>query len=158
MDIAFRYNINSCFRNCALVFVLNIDQLRRIWCGVIRETNVTVQGRNCSNRTEIYCLQLHLWHENPDSKVHGANMGPTWVLSAPDGLHVGPMNLAIREKIQAYMRLWHVRLSYINVAYWHAWVLLFYFNCPTSILALCTQTPSICALPSGTAVKLLSKL
>ena len=31
----------------------------------------------------------------PDSKVHGANMGPTWVLSAPDGLNVGPMNLAI---------------------------------------------------------------
>ena len=33
----------------------------------------------------------------PDSKVRGANMGPTWVLSAPDGPHVGPMNLAIRE-------------------------------------------------------------
>ena len=33
----------------------------------------------------------------PDSKVHGANMGPTWVLSAPDGPHVGPMNLAIRD-------------------------------------------------------------
>ena len=32
----------------------------------------------------------------PDSKVHGVNMGPTWVLSAPDGPHVGPMNLAIR--------------------------------------------------------------
>ena len=31
-----------------------------------------------------------------DSKVHGANMGPTWVLSAPGGPHVGPMNLAIR--------------------------------------------------------------
>ena len=31
----------------------------------------------------------------PDNKVHGANMGPTWVLSAPDGPHVGPMNLAI---------------------------------------------------------------
>ena len=31
-----------------------------------------------------------------DSKVHGANMGPTWVLSAPDGPHVGPLNLAIR--------------------------------------------------------------
>ena len=30
----------------------------------------------------------------PDSKVHGANMGPTWVLPAPDGPHVGPMNLA----------------------------------------------------------------
>ena len=30
-----------------------------------------------------------------DSKVHGANMGLTWVLSSPDGPHVGPMNLAI---------------------------------------------------------------
>ena len=35
-------------------------------------------------------------HYYPDSKVHGANMGPTWVLSAPDGPHVGPMNLTIR--------------------------------------------------------------
>ena len=33
---------------------------------------------------------------SPQSKVHGANMGPTWVLSAPDGPHVGPRNLAIR--------------------------------------------------------------
>ena len=32
----------------------------------------------------------------PDSKVDGANMEHTWVLSAPDGPHVGPMNLAIR--------------------------------------------------------------
>ena len=32
-----------------------------------------------------------------DSKVHGANMGPTWVLSAPDGPLVGHMNLAIRD-------------------------------------------------------------
>ena len=34
---------------------------------------------------------------NPDNKVHVASMGPTWVLSAPDGPHVGPMKLAIRE-------------------------------------------------------------
>ena len=41
----------------------------------------------------------------PDSKVHGANMGPTWVLSAPDGPHVGLMNFAIRVDFQskAYM-------------------------------------------------------
>ena len=32
----------------------------------------------------------------PDNKVHGVNMGPTWVLSAQDGPHVGPMNPAIR--------------------------------------------------------------
>ena len=35
-------------------------------------------------------------HHFPDIKVHGANMGPTWVLSAPDGPHVGPINLAIK--------------------------------------------------------------
>ena len=34
---------------------------------------------------------------SPDSKVDGANMGPTWVLSAPGGPHVGPINLAIWE-------------------------------------------------------------
>ena len=33
---------------------------------------------------------------HPDSKVHGANMGPTWVLSAPYGPHVDPMNFAGR--------------------------------------------------------------
>ena len=39
---------------------------------------------------------LSSWKKDPpDSKVRGANMGPTWVLSAPDVPHVGPMNLAI---------------------------------------------------------------
>ena len=38
------------------------------------------------------CIDLN---DIPDNKVHGAIMGPTWVLSAPDGPHVGPMNLAI---------------------------------------------------------------
>ena len=32
----------------------------------------------------------------PDSKVHVTNMGPTWVLPAPGGPHVSPMDLAIR--------------------------------------------------------------
>ena len=31
----------------------------------------------------------------PDSKVHGANMGPIWGLQDPGGPHVGPMNFAI---------------------------------------------------------------
>ena len=34
-------------------------------------------------------------YKYPESKVHGTNMGPTWVLLAPDGPHVGPMNLAL---------------------------------------------------------------
>ena len=31
----------------------------------------------------------------PDSKVHGANMGPIWGRQDPGGSHVGPMNFAI---------------------------------------------------------------
>ena len=31
----------------------------------------------------------------PDSKVHGANMGPTWGRQDPGGPHVGPINFAI---------------------------------------------------------------
>ena len=37
-----------------------------------------------------------MWYNVPDNKVHGANMGSTWVLSAPAGPHVGPMKHAIR--------------------------------------------------------------
>ena len=37
----------------------------------------------------------------PDSKIHGANMGPTWVLAAPDGPHVGAISLAIRVVIES---------------------------------------------------------
>ena len=47
--------------------------------------------------------------DNPYSKVHGANMGPTWVLSAPDGPHVGPMNLAIMEV---------TCMTFLCVVYW----------------------------------------
>ena len=31
----------------------------------------------------------------PDSKVHGANMGPIWGQQDPGGPHVGPKNFAI---------------------------------------------------------------
>ena len=36
-------------------------------------------------------------YSNPDSKIHGANMGPTWGWQDPGGPHVGPMNFAIWE-------------------------------------------------------------
>ena len=41
-------------------------------------------------------LMVSCLNNDPDSKVHGANMRPIWVLSAPAGPHLGPMNLAIR--------------------------------------------------------------
>ena len=42
--------------------------------------------------TKIYDA---IWGDYPDSKVHGANMGPFWGRQDPDGLHAGPMNFAI---------------------------------------------------------------
>ena len=49
----------------------------------------------------------------PDSKAHGGNKGPTWALSGPDGPHVGPMSLAIRDHLpggnRTYTEHEHVR-------------------------------------------------
>ena len=43
----------------------------------------------------------------PDSKVHGANMGPIWGQQDPGGPHVGPMNFAILERTHpAQWTLW----------------------------------------------------
>ena len=36
----------------------------------------------------------------PDSKIHGANMGPIWDQQDRGGPHVGPMNFAIWGRIQ----------------------------------------------------------
>ena len=70
------------------------------------------------------CLVLTGWklvfplYDIPDSKIHGTNMGPTWVLSAPDGPHVGLMNLAIwdawlavclaLQSVCCYCRVWRL--------------------------------------------------
>ena len=52
------------------------------------------------NHFYVVILRLYLAcslsrHDHPHSKLHGANMGSTLVLSVPDGPHAGPMNLAI---------------------------------------------------------------
>ena len=45
-----------------------------------------------------HCGDFHyfMYRETyPDSKFHGANMGPIWGRQDPDGPHASPMNLAI---------------------------------------------------------------
>ena len=52
--------------------------------------------KNTKNGWQCIGLELQLHFVNyPDNKVYGAYMGPTWVLSAPGGPHVGPKNFAI---------------------------------------------------------------
>ena len=46
------------------------------------------------NPVSIYAMKC-----SQIAKFMGPTRGPTWVLSAPDGPHVGPMNLAIRVMI-----------------------------------------------------------
>ena len=63
-----------------------VDPLQIIWRQDTRRFYIRVSDLQVS------------YTDFPDSKVHRANMGSTWVLSALDGLHVGP-NLAIRVKL-----------------------------------------------------------
>ena len=46
-----------------------------------------------SLKTAYTFHSIHPGSNIADSEVHGANMGPTWALSAPDGPHVGPCTL-----------------------------------------------------------------
>ena len=57
---------------------------------------VFFQGSGHQANVSGFLHYFFLYRFIPDSKVHGANTGPIWVLSAPDGPHVGPINLAIR--------------------------------------------------------------
>ena len=46
----------------------------------------------------------------PDSKFHGANVGPTWGRQAPGEPHFGPMNFAI----WVYMCVKELFINYIK--------------------------------------------
>ena len=58
--------------------------------------------RNNLNDWLYQRILINTWWtlNTPDNKVHGANMGPTYVLSAPGGPHVGSMNLAIWDSFE----------------------------------------------------------
>ena len=52
--------------------------------------------------SSIFFIKMQSVYTYPDKNVHLAYMGPTWVLSAPGGPHVGPMNLTIRAYFHNY--------------------------------------------------------
>ena len=57
------------------------------WWAVDLEKSYQVDRVVVTNRNDV--------RKYPDSKVHGANMGPIWGRQDPGGPHVGPMNFAI---------------------------------------------------------------
>ena len=65
---------------------------------------------------EIHWLVVSIFKcHYPDSKVHGANMGPIWGRQDPDGLHVGPMNFAIWVYLGFWNMLLHIRVYSQNI-------------------------------------------
>ena len=97
-----------CHSSCNFIVCLAKSQLMLVHGWVTRMSdNIPLKARvvitySCHNlsfkiRPGGYVIERDkVIKATPDSKVHGANMGSTWVLSAPDGPHIGPMKLAIR--------------------------------------------------------------
>ena len=56
----------------------------------------------------IHDIDLFPWNTTPDSKVHGANMGPIWGRQDPGGPHVDTMDFVIWDWIQEPRRKWQI--------------------------------------------------
>ena len=52
-------------------------------------------GMWCVQKLDSHSTYQGFIESVPDSKVHGANMGPFWGRQGPGGPHVGPMNFVI---------------------------------------------------------------
>ena len=88
-----------------MVILLSLDILFAMYSANVRLFNgpfsLTIihspffRNFHCNNISDNKATRHHI----PDSKVHGANMGPTWGQQDPDGPHVGNMNLAIWGRI-----------------------------------------------------------
>ena len=86
---------------------------------------------------------------SPDSKVHGANMEPTWVLLAPGGPHVDHMNLAIRVSTIMYC-LSNLHKD-LKLGFWRPILWLIVLNCSfivkfiIQLMMLCCCFVTVCS-------------
>ena len=58
------------------------------------EILLNINWANMETVSYVIMISIYLI-DYPDSKVHGANMGPSWGRQDPGGSHVGHMNLVI---------------------------------------------------------------
>ena len=105
---------------------------------------------------------LHLYAD-PDSNVHGINMGPTWGQQDPGGPHVSPMNFAIRgvglslvwecpecDCPRCLILLWNTVITYLTSANTH----FFKFSlCLTSFVFLSSSIMTL--VVSGESLHLI---
>ena len=102
----------------------NIGKEWSAQCDLGLRYGVSFAGSNSDVNAVFYAVSCYIWvryngiwlysaifqwnFAYPDSKVHGANMGPIWGRQNPGGPHVGPMNFAI----------WVSFLCLIKVMFW----------------------------------------
>ena len=84
-------------------YIIDYESIMCQLC-VLRQKHISMCDfvhKRCCKVLTLCLLKTRLI--NPDSKVHGTKMGPTWALSAPGGPHVGPINHSIRvDKLHEY--------------------------------------------------------
>ena len=102
-------------------------------------------------------LLTHPEHFSPDNKVHGASMGPTWVLSAPDEPHVGPVNLAIRVQTNLMSKLW-LQTTDVFATFWTPLLLVFSRSSKLALKSVCFASWLIWKLTRSTTWKHYAKL
>ena len=99
-----------------------------------------LNDRNVMTKNKFALCYFTMLYENyifPDNKVHVAHKGPTWVLSAPGGTHVGPMNLVIRVIIRTLSLTSDNTLIVYSANSWE--LTKFTLNFPNSIVPLLGQ-------------------
>ena len=73
--------------------------MQALWTQNVLINSLSFKGMNPWDLYKMLILSNGLGNglvplgNNPDSKVHRANMGPTWVLPAPDGPILAPWTL-----------------------------------------------------------------
>ena len=91
---------------------VNVSNLQDMWH--LREWLVFYKKKCAIIYTWISFLNNLLMHlssvvNNPDRKVHGANMGPTWVLSAQMGTMLAPWTLISGNSTGFHANSWALR-------------------------------------------------
>ena len=79
---------------CGILLTVTLLNPEKYWCKVSMASRSCYSSLVCQSTAKY---KIFTMRQGSDNKVHGANMGPTWVLSDPDGPHVGPMSLAPRR-------------------------------------------------------------
>ena len=98
-DIALTKACGMIFSNTFSLIIHRFSKTLSCDIALLREISPIYTAKNLKwgqENVPFIIVDGWIFETFPDSKVPGANMGPTWVLSAHDGPHVGPMNLAIR--------------------------------------------------------------